>query len=71
MTRNILLLFRKRHRLYKRWRRSQNPEHKQLYNKIRNLVQQKIQVVKNRISKHITKRLSSKHFGSIWTIVNQ
>ena len=41
MTRNILLLLRKRHRLHKRWRRLQNPVHKQLYNKIRNLVQRK------------------------------
>jgi len=48
MTRNILLLLRKRHRLYKRWRRSQNPVHKQLENNIRNLVQRKIQVAKNR-----------------------
>jgi len=55
MTRNLLLLLRKRHSLYKRWRRSQNPVHKQLYNKIRNLVQRKIQVAKNRTSNHITK----------------
>jgi len=74
MTRNILLLLRKRHyRLYKPWRGSQNPVYKQLYNKICNLVQRKIQVAKNRASNHITKRLNSLCQSNLnpWKIVNQ
>ena len=46
MTRNILSLHRKLHRLYKRWRRSHNHEDKQLYKKIRNLVQRKSKLPK-------------------------
>ena len=47
--------------------------YKQLYNKIRNLVQRKIQVAKNRTSNHITKRLNSlcQSNPNFWKIVNQ
>jgi len=59
MTWKILLLLQKRYNLFKRWHRLQKLEHKQLFNKMRNLVQRKIQAAKNRTSKHITKRLDS------------